>query len=64
MNNYHFNNSQWRVLLDQPDLEPRADRGIAINRDYVTLSNGEVFHVGGKWLDDDNTKEGTRDELI
>ena len=54
MNNYSFNNSPWRVLLDQPDLEPRADRGIAINRDYVTLSNGDVFHVGGEWLDDDN----------
>jgi len=63
MHNYHFNNSVWRVLLDQ-HLEPRADRDTAINRDYVTLSNGEVFHVGGKWLDDDNTKEGTRDELI
>jgi hypothetical protein len=55
MNNYHFNNSAWRVLLDsQSYLAPRVDRDTAINRDHVTLSNGEVFHVGGEWLDDDN----------
>jgi hypothetical protein len=57
MNNYHFNNSAWRVLLDQPDLTPRADRDAVINRDYVLLPNGDVFRIGGKRLDlndDDN----------
>ena len=63
MNNYHFNNSAWRVLLDQSDLEPRADRNAVINRDHVELPNGDVYHVGGTWLDDDNNNaEDQNDE--
>ena len=52
MHRYTFNDSQLRALLDADMF--RADRDIAINREHVTLSDGDVFHVGGEWLDDDN----------
>lgn len=57
MHRYTFNDSQLRALLDADMF--RADRDTAI--DHVTLSDGDVFHVGGEWLDDDDAEDLNND---
>ena len=59
MHRFTFNGSQLRAQLDVDMF--RADRDPAINRDHVTLSDGDVFHVGGEWLDDDDAEDLNND---
>ena len=49
---YHFNATQLRAQLDADLLH--GDSVDAPSRVFVTLANGDVYHVGGTWLDDDN----------
>ena len=57
MHRYTFNDSQLRALLDADMF--RADRDTAI--DHVTLSDGDVYYVGGEWIDDDNAGDRKND---
>jgi len=57
MHRFTFNGSQLRAQLDVDMF--RADRDTAI--DHVTLSDGDVYYVGGEWIDDDNAGDRKND---
>ena len=66
MNNYHFNHSQWRVLLDQ-HLEPRADRDyVKHDCDNTAPRNRSLNLHSDKYrvlrLDDDNNAGDLNDD--
>lgn len=56
---YHFNASQLRVFLDA-DLF-HGDTLDAPNRVFATLPNGDTYHVGGTWLNDDDAEDRKND---
>jgi len=55
MHRYNFNGSQLRALLDADMF--RVDMVHVTDRTHVLLTDGDVFHVGGEWLDDNNNAE-------
>ena len=57
---YHFNASQLRAWMDEEIFHGSSDG--APNRVFVTLPNGDTYHVGGTWLDDNNNAEDQNDE--
>ena len=56
---YHFNATQLRTWMDEEIFHGSSDG--APNRCYVELPNGDVYHVGGTWLDDDDAEESNDD---